>query len=134
MSAGLPGLGLGGLFFIVSALVAPLFEAARMASGRSSRERRRQVARGFLLAVAMLIAIDLTLRAVLMAAHLLGAGPAPHLGLVALPLAPIGITTGLLALVVSGAKAAELVLRPRRRGPQRAGRRARIGELSPESR
>jgi hypothetical protein len=105
-----------------------------MASGRSSRERRRQVARGFLLAVAMLIAIDLTLRAVLMGAHLLGAGPAPHLGLVALPLAPIGITSGLLALVVAGAKAAELAFRPRRRQLRRAEGRARIGELRPESR
>jgi hypothetical protein len=135
MSAGLPGLGLGGIFFILSALVAPLFEAARMASGRSSRERRRQVARQFLLAVAMLIAIDLTLRGVLTAGYLLGAAPAPHLGLIALPLAPIGITTALLALVVAGAKCAELALRPRRRRePQRAEGRARIGELSPDPR
>lgn len=134
MSAGLPGLGLGGLFFIVSALLAPLIEAVRIVRGRSSRERRRQVGRQFLLAVAMLVAIDLTLRAVLLAGFLVGAMEAPELGVIALPLAPIGITTGLLVLVVSGAKLAELALRPRHRRAAARARRARIGELSPESR
>lgn len=134
MSAGLPGLGLGGLFFIVSALLAPLIEAVRIVRGRSSRERRRQVGRQFLLAVAMLVAIDLTLRAVLLAGFLVGAMEAPELGVIALPLAPIGITTGLLVLVVSGAKLAELALRPRHRRTAARARRARIGELSPESR
>ena len=132
MSAGLPGLGLGGLFFILSALAAPLIEAVRMARGQSSRERRRQVARQFLLALAMLVAIDLTLRGVLLAGYLLGLTSAPELGVIALPLAPIGITTGLLLLVVSSAKLAELALRPRRRRAARA-RRRRIGELRPES-
>ncbi len=41
MSAGLPGLGLGGLFFVVSALVAPLFELVRM---RAWHQQRRAVA------------------------------------------------------------------------------------------
>ncbi len=131
MSAGLPGLGLGGLFFILSALIAPLIEAARVARGTSSPERRRQVARQFALAVAMVAAIDLTLRGVLLAGSLIGATPAPELGFVALPLAPIGITTGLLLLVVAGAKLAELVLRPRARRDRRRAARRGEGRIAP---
>jgi hypothetical protein len=135
MSAGLPGLGLGGLFFILSALLAPPIEAMRMVRGRSSRERRRQVARQFVLALAMLVVIDLTLRAVLLAGAAAGATATPDLGVVALPLAPIGITTSLLALVVVGAKLAELTLGPRHRRAERASRaRSRIGALTTESR
>ena len=44
MSAGLPGLGLGGLFFILSALLAPLLELGRPVRGRSSRAWRRSAA------------------------------------------------------------------------------------------
>lgn len=130
MSAGLPGLGLGGLFFILAALVAPPIEAARMAGGRSSPERRRQVARQFALAVAMVAAIDLTLRGVLFAGSLVGATSAPEAEVVVLPLAPLGITTGLLLLVVAGAKLAELLLRLR----IAAARRRRPAVRLPRSR
>jgi hypothetical protein len=126
MSAGLPGLGLGGLFFILSALVAPAFELVRMARGRSSRERRLRIARQFALAVAMVIAIDLSLRALLLAGLLLGATSASPSGTLVLPLAPIGITSGLLVLILAGAKLAELATRPRGAspGPSRQGARA----------
>ena len=56
MNAGLPGVGIAGLFFVVSALVVPLVELARTVTGRSSLERWRGVAHDWLLAVAMLAA------------------------------------------------------------------------------
>jgi hypothetical protein len=121
MSAGLPGLGLGGLFFILSALFAPFLEIVRLARGRSSPERRRQIARQFAMALAMVAAIDLTLRALLLAGAVVGAGTHPHSGLIALPLAPIGITTGLLLLVVAAAKGAELLSRLRGRPARQRG-------------
>ena len=112
MSAGLPGLGLGGLFFVISALLAPLFELQRTARGQSSRAAWRQVGRQFAIAVSMIVAVDLALRGLLFAAGLLGAETdAGGAGLTVLPLAPIGITTALLAVVVLGAKALQLALR-----------------------
>jgi hypothetical protein len=115
MSAGLPGLGLGGIFFIISALLAPFAELLRATRGRSSPERRREAARHFALAVAMLVAIDLTLRGSLLALSLLGLAAKPHLGLVAMPLVPLGLTTALMCAVLAAAKAMELVERRRRR-------------------
>ena len=118
MSAGLPGLGLGGIFFVVSALVAPLFELVRMARGTSSPDRRRQVGRQFAMALAMVVAVDLTLRAVLLAAAAVGiegAGSADEL--MVLPLTPLGITGGILAGLLIAAKVVQLALsvRPVRR-------------------
>jgi len=114
MSAGLPGLGLGGLFFVISALLAPLFELQRTARGQSSTAAWRQVGRQFAIAVTMIVAVDLALRGLLFAAGLLGAETdAGGAGLTVLPLAPIGITTALLAVVVIAAKGLQLVLRVR---------------------
>lgn len=112
MSAGLPGLGLGGLFFVISALLAPLFELHRTFAGRSSARAWRQVGRQFMIAVGMVIAVDLALRVVLILAALAGAGSMPSgQGLTVLPLAPIGITTGLMLVVLAAAKGLQLALR-----------------------
>ncbi len=43
MSAGIPGIGLGGLFFVISALLMLVFEIVRTLQGRSSAERWRVV-------------------------------------------------------------------------------------------
>lgn len=43
MNAGLPGTGLGGIFYLLLALVMPLHELYLTARGRSSRERWRLV-------------------------------------------------------------------------------------------
>ena len=59
MNAGLPGVGIAGLFFVVSALVMPLVEVGRTVTGRSSLERWRGVAHDWLLAVTMLAAFVL---------------------------------------------------------------------------
>ncbi len=56
MNAGLPGVGIAGLFFVVSALVMPVVKLVRTVAGRSSAERWRVVAHDWLLAVAMLAA------------------------------------------------------------------------------
>jgi hypothetical protein len=112
MSAGLPGLGLGGLFFIFSALLAPFPELWRTLRGRSDLAAWKAIGRQLAQALAMVAAIDLTLRLtyVLLSATGLGDPPAADEG-TALPLNLIGITTGLLVLVLCGAKLAELALR-----------------------
>ncbi|MDX6583895.1 MAG: hypothetical protein QOI10_3079 [Solirubrobacterales bacterium] len=88
MAAGLPGLGLGGLFFVLSALLAPVVELYRTAQGRSSAGAWRQVGRQFAIALVMVAIVGSVV-----------------------PLAPLGITTALLATVLVAAKAAQLGLR-----------------------
>jgi hypothetical protein len=41
MTAGLPGTGIGGLFYLISALLMPFREAFRLVIGRSNPERRQ---------------------------------------------------------------------------------------------
>jgi hypothetical protein len=116
LSAGLPGLGLGGLFFIVSALLAPFGQLWRMARGRSLPGEWRVVVRQFAQAATMVIAIDLTLRLVYLALAGIGDGDAPSaVSATALPLTLIGITSGLLAVVLGLAKLSELWERLARR-------------------
>jgi hypothetical protein len=114
MSAGLPGLGLGGLFFIFSALLAPFPELWRTLRGRSDLASWKTIGRQLAQALAMVAAIDLTLRLTYLLLSAIGAGdPPPADELTVLPLNLIGITTGLLVLVLCGAKLAELALRVR---------------------
>lgn len=109
MSAGLPGLGLGGLFFIVSALLAPFVELVRTVRGRSSRHAWLQVGRQFCLALTMIVAVELTLRGAYMMLAVGGLrDTGGDAGLIALPLAPLAITGGLLATVLIGAKAMQI--------------------------
>lgn len=107
MSAGIPGIGLGGLFFILSALLAPFGELARTLRGRSSRERWARVLAHFAMAVAMVLMIQATLLAI----HVVAGAPA--LALMGLPL----LTSGLLALVLLAAKVTALVTRRAKREP-----------------
>lgn len=88
MSAGLPGLGLGGLFFIASALLAPFPELWRTLRGHGSAAAWRSIGRQFAQALAMVAVILVCFR---------------------LPLAMLGLTAILLAAVVGGAKLAHLV-------------------------
>lgn len=64
MTAGLPGTGLGGLLYVVLALLMPLRELYLTARGRSSRERWRVVARQAGLALAVVVVLVLTAMAV----------------------------------------------------------------------
>jgi hypothetical protein len=114
MSAGLPGLGLGGLFFIFSALLAPFPELWRTLRGRSDLASWRAIGRQLAQALAMIAAIDLTLRLTYVVLSVAGAGDPPAADeATVLPLNLIGITTGLLVLVLCSAKLAELALRAR---------------------
>jgi hypothetical protein len=114
MSAGLPGLGLGGLFFIFSALLAPFPELWRTLRGRSDLASWRTIGRQLAQALAMVAAIDLTLRLTYVVLSVAGVENPPAADdATVLPLNLIGITTGLLVLVLCSAKLAELALRAR---------------------
>jgi hypothetical protein len=129
----MPGLGLGGLFFLLSALLAPLFELPRTLRGNSSWARWRAIASHFALALVMVAALELALVLLITAmgwdtanppvsgtgaaggAHG-GASPAGSsdgLALAPLPVPPVLITAGILGLVLGIAKAADVVLRNR---------------------
>jgi len=64
VNAGLPGTGLGGLFYLLLALWMPVPELVRTAQGRSSRERWRLVASQFTLACAIIAVVVATTAAV----------------------------------------------------------------------
>lgn len=112
MSAGLPGLGLGGLFFIISALLAPAVEGVRTIRGQSEPGAWRAVWRQFAIAVTMVAAIYLTLQGVFGVTHIAGMGGQVDGSMVAVPVAALGVTGGLLVLVVGGAKLAQLLVGP----------------------
>jgi hypothetical protein len=117
VSAGLPGLGLGGLFFVLLALLAPFVELIRTMRGRSSVAAWRAVGRQFALALTMVAAVELTLRLLYALADATGlAAPLSEGSPTVLALRPIGITLGLLACVLAAAKAMALIATIRTRG------------------
>ena len=105
MSAGLPGCGLGGLFFVICALLAPVRELVRTVQGRSSAEAWAQTMRQFGIALAMVVAFDLTRRAV---------------GGDVLYLRTVAITAGVLVAVLVAAKALDVAASLSRRRRARA--------------
>jgi hypothetical protein len=114
MSAGLPGLGLGGLFFIFSALLAPVPELWRTLRGRSDLASWRAIGRQLAQALAMVASIDLTLRLTYLVLGAAGVDDSPAADeATVLPLNLIGITTVLLVVVLCGVKLAELAQRTR---------------------
>lgn len=60
MNAGLPGTGIGGLFYILLALLMPLRELYLTARGRSSRERWRLVLQQLLIACGIVASLAAT--------------------------------------------------------------------------
>lgn len=64
MIAGLPGTGIGLVFFVVSALLSPIVELVALARGRSSRERWRTVS-GLVLTAALVVVGITTMTAIL---------------------------------------------------------------------
>jgi predicted Co/Zn/Cd cation transporter (cation efflux family) len=107
MSAGLPGLGLGGLFFVITALLGPFAELARTVRGQGSVAAWRWRLREFALALAMIVVFELVRRAV---SGLISGG---------LELRSVAVTAIVLATVLTAAKLAELVLVLRRRVSRR---------------
>lgn len=117
MSAGLPGVGLSGVFFIVSALIMLPLEIARTVRGKSSLKRWSAVLRHLAMAIAMVVALELAYAGVWLAVE--------HLGVSAhkahtLPLLPVLATLGLVGCLVLAAKAAQLLARRRARSGHRA--------------
>jgi len=117
MGPGQPGLALGGLFYLLLALLGPVVEIARALHGRSTAASRRLVARHFALAASMLVALDLMYRGVGLLFASPGGAPgaagaeAPSGGLIALPTTPLLLGLALLALVLTATKLADLGLR-----------------------
>jgi hypothetical protein len=122
VSAGLPGAGLAGLFFILSAILAVPIELVRTVRGRSSRQAWQRVGRNFGLALAMLMALELAFAAVsAFAAEASGKRVLPPV----LPHVPVLLTLAVLVIVLATTKALELALRWRR------GRAEPVGAQEP---
>ena len=60
MTPGLPGAGIGGIFYLVAALLSPVCEGVRTIRGKGSRRQWRLVLRHFLLAASILVVLWLT--------------------------------------------------------------------------
>src|SRR5690349_12614162 len=58
MTVGIPGAGIGGLFYLLSALWMPFREFGRIVRGESSRESRRMVFRQVSMALAILASMS----------------------------------------------------------------------------
>ena len=121
MSAGLPGAGLAGVFFVLSALLGVPIEVVRTVQGRSSRAAWMQVTRNAALALAMIAALQLFFMGISaivrhVAAH--GKSPLPK----TLPVAPVLIALAFLVVILLTAKALELALRWRTALRARRGR------------
>jgi hypothetical protein len=121
MAAGLPGFGLSGVFFVVSALLMLPIEVVSTLRGRSSLARWAGVLRSAGIALAILAAVELTYAALHFAVTQLsgsvtgarGSLAQPHgrtMDVVrAIPVLPVLATLGLVAIVTVSAKAAELL-------------------------
>lgn len=110
MAVGLPGIAIGGLFFVICALAMPFVELGRAAAGRSSRARWRLVARQTTMAVAILLSVERVVWLGFLAraaATTPGGGDAAtetaKVASFAFPVVPVLVTAGSLALVLLGA-------------------------------
>lgn len=120
MTAGLPGTGIGGLFFILSAFFMIVVELQRTIRGKSSLARWRMVGRQAAVAAAMVAAVTVTIwlvhRLLFPAATTAEttAGNAPS-GLThqIVPFLPVLITLTVLALVLLTGYLAKFVFRHR---------------------
>jgi hypothetical protein len=132
MSAGLPGLGLGGFFFVLSALAAPLIELPRLLTGRSSAATWREIGRNVVISLLICVMVDLALRMVLFGAWLLGKSSGSRLTEVwVLPAGPMAVTLLLLAALLAVAKLAQLGFSSVARFRAHPGRRALHGPSCP---
>jgi hypothetical protein len=124
MSAGLPGVGLSGVFFIVSALLMVPLEIVRTVRKRSSLARWATVLRHLAVAIAMIVCVELAYAAVRMAVDQLrliqtqgsGKASAPHTAIHLLPFAPVLATLAVVCALLLAAKAAQLISRWRKSG------------------
>jgi hypothetical protein len=122
MMAGLPGTGIGGLFYLLAALCLPLRFAWLRARGQRDRHHRVFVIRQLAMSMSMLAAVWLT-------GALLGLWrPLPKV----LTVAPIVVTAGTLVAILIAVEIGRLIVRP----PASFGRgalRLRSGRSSREA-
>jgi hypothetical protein len=126
LSPGLPVIGLGALFCILSGLAAPVIEVGRIARGQSSVPSWRRVGRQFGLAVAMIAALAVTLHLVYALVAGIGSPELSPGGTVAMPSVLLGMSVGLLAALLAGAKALQLAVRTRSAHPPPPAVRATV--------
>jgi hypothetical protein len=121
---GLPGVGLSGLFFIVSALATLPVEVARTIKGKSSPQRWATVLRPLAIAVAMIVALEVAYAVVADVAGFRSAGSNSHPRVPLLvPLAPALSTLAVIVGLLVAAKLAQLLRRRMLRvAPQRKPR------------
>jgi hypothetical protein len=137
MTAGLPGVGLSGIFFIVSALLMVPLEIAHTIRGRSSLARWLCVLRHLAIAISMIVALELMYAALRLGINELEATlgshtTSAHRGIRLLPFAPVVATLALIACLLLIAKTAEL--RARRPKPRSAHARPRSVSAPPPRR
>lgn len=96
-NAGLPGTGLGGLFYLLLAFWMPLAELPRTLRGQSSRARWQRIGTQFALACGIVAAVSSTA-----AAYVTFAGSQTRFGLPVpmLVLAPLAVAAVLLSVLV----------------------------------
>jgi hypothetical protein len=96
-NAGLPGTGLGGLFYLLLAFWMPLAELPRTIRGRSSRARWRRIGTQFAMACGIVAAVSSTA-----AVYVTLAGAETRFGLPGhmLLLAPLAVAAVLLSVLV----------------------------------
>ena len=118
MTVGVPGVGFGGIFYLIGALVMPVREVVRTARGERNVQRWAVVATQWSLAASILVALWATgwvLGHVLTPALLARTGTvgrlaAPHN---VLRVSVFAMSLGMLALLIATVRVAHLVLRRR---------------------
>jgi hypothetical protein len=133
MTAGVPGAGIAGLFYLAAALLAPLWNLVRRSRRQPSARRWSFVARLAVLALSMLsgialagLLIGLALTSASAIAHVPGAyAHAPTAPFVIARLT-VFLTLGTLVAVLAGVEVLALFASPRRLAARRARGRAPI--------
>ena len=119
MTVGVPGVGFGGIFYLIGALVMPVREVVRTARGESSVQRWVVVATQWSLAAGILVALWATgwflghvLTPAVLARTAAGAGrlAAPHN---VLKVSVFAMSLGMLVLLIAGVRIVQLVVRLR---------------------
>jgi hypothetical protein len=120
MTVGIPGVGFGGIFYLIGALVMPIREAVKTVRGESNVERWAVVATQWSLAAGILVALWGTgwvlghvLPAAVIATRAAGDGRLAFVPHNVLPVSALAGSVGMLATLIVGVRVAHLVLRRR---------------------
>jgi hypothetical protein len=130
VTAGVPGAGIAGLFYLVGALLAPLWSLLRRARGGPSARSWTFVARLAVMALVMLASIGLAgvlvgrlLTSPTIMAHVPGAADNAPASPVFIARLTVFLTMGTLALVLGAVELLALISSPRRLAARRSRKR-----------